>query len=116
MRKGDKVMEIKKKTMMVKGIKFFIKIDGEEVGRAFLYILHNDLHKELFGYLEDVYVNENFRRKGICTKLLDEVIEEAKKRGCYKIVATSRYIREEVHELYERLGFKKQGIEFRLYF
>ena len=109
-------MEIRKRTIMVKGIRFYREVDGKEVGRAFLYILHNDLHKEPFGYLEDVYVDENFRREGICTKLLNEVIEEAKKRECYKIVATSRYIREDVHKLYERLGFKKQGIEFRLDF
>ena len=109
-------MKIKKKVIRCKGIKFFIEIDGKEIGRAFLYILHNDLHKKPFGYLEDVYVNENFRRKGICTKLLNEVIEGAKKRGCYKIVATSRYTRKEVHKLYERLAFKEQGIEFRLDF
>ena len=109
-------MEIKKKTMIVEGIKFSTEINGKEVGRAFLYILLNDIHQEPFGYLEDVYVDENFRRKGICTKLLNEVIEEAKKRGCYKIVATSRYIRKEVHKLYERLAFKEQGIEFRLDF
>ena len=109
-------MEIKKKTMMVKGIKFSTEIDGKEIGRAFLYILLNDLHEEPFGYLEDVYVNENFRREGICTQLLNEVIEEAKRRGCYKIVATSRYIRKEIHKLYEHFGFKEQGIEFRLDF
>ena len=109
-------MEIKKKEVGCKGIKFFTEVDGREIGRAYLYIFHNNLHKEPFGYLEDVYVDKNFRREGICTKLLNEVIEEAKKEGCYKIVATSRYNREEVHKLYERLSFKRQGIEFRLDF
>lgn len=109
-------MKIKKKTIEGKGVKFFIEIDGKEVGRAFLYILHNDLHEEPFGFLEDVYINENLRGQGIGTKLLNEIIEEAKRNECYKIVATSRYSRPKVHKLYERLGFKNQGIEFRLDF
>jgi GNAT superfamily N-acetyltransferase len=109
-------MKIKKKVIEYKGIRFSVKVYGREIGRAFLYILQNNLHKEPFGYLEDVYIDEDLRGKGIGTKLLNEVIEEARNRGCYKIVATSRYFREEVHKLYERLGFKKQGIEFRLDF
>lgn len=109
-------MKIKKKTVEGKGIKFFIEIDGKEVGRAFLYILHNDLHEKPFGFLEDVYINENLRGQGIGTKLLNEIIEEAKRNECYKIVATSRYSRPKVHKLYERLGFENQGIEFRLDF
>lgn len=109
-------MEIKKKAIKGKGIKFFIEVDRKEVGRAFLYILHNDLHEKPLGFLEDVYVNENLRGQGIGTKLLDKVINEARANGCYKIVATSRHSRPEVHKLYERIGFKDQGVEFRLDF
>jgi len=109
-------MKIKRKTIKEEGIKFFIEVDGKEIGRAFLYILHNDLHKEPFGLLEDVYINEDLRGQGIGTQLLDKVIKEAKASGCYKIVATSRHSRPKVHKLYERIGFRNQGIEFRLDF
>jgi len=109
-------MKIKKKTIKGKGIKFFIEVDGKEIGRAFLYILHNDLHKKPFGFLEDVYINEKLRGQGIGTQLLDKVINEAKVNECYKIVATSRHSRSKVHKLYKRIGFKNQGIEFRLDF
>jgi len=109
-------MKIKKKEMEVKGIRFSTEVDGKEVARAFLYILFNDLHEEPFGFLEDVHVDKSQRRKGIATQLLNQVINDAKKRGCYKIVATSRHARPEVHRLYKRIGFKDQGIEFRLDF
>lgn len=109
-------MKVKKKEMKVKGIRFSVVIDNKETARAFLYILFNNLHEEPFGFLEDVYVNESLRGQGVGTQLLNQVIDEAKKRECYKIVATSRYNRPEVHKLYKRLGFKKQGIEFRLDF
>lgn len=109
-------MEIKKKIIEGKGIKFFIEVDGKEIGRAFLYILYNDLHKKPFGFLEDVYINENLRGQGIGIQLLNKVIHEAEVNKCYKIVATSRYSRSKVHKLYEHIGFKNQGIEFRLDF
>ena len=109
-------MKIEKRTIKVKGIRFSTEVDDKEVARAFLYILYNDLHAEPFGFLEDVYVDESLRGQGIGTQLLNQVINDAKKRGCYKIVATSRHARPEVHRLYKRIGFKDQGIEFRLDF
>jgi GNAT superfamily N-acetyltransferase len=107
-------MLIRKKIIEGKGIKFSREINGKEIGRAFLYILHNDLHKQPFGFLEDVFVDEGFRGKGIGTVILNKVLREAGKQRCYKIVATSRYSKSEVHRLYKRLGFKDLGKEFRL--
>jgi hypothetical protein len=41
-------------------------------------------------------------------------IELARKLNCYKIIATSRFGRENIHEWYQKLGFKKFGFEFRI--
>jgi GNAT superfamily N-acetyltransferase len=97
------------------GIKFFIEKDNKEVARAFLYVMNNDLKKEPFGLLEDLFVDESLRGQGIGTELLNNVIAEAKKLGCYKLVGTSRYERESVHKMYEKIGFKNFGIEFKMY-
>ncbi|MDD5760731.1 MAG: GNAT family N-acetyltransferase [Candidatus Pacebacteria bacterium] len=107
-------MVIKKKCIESIGIKFIEEIKGKEVGRAFLYILYNDLHEQPFGFLEDVFVEEAFRNRGIATSLVSKIIEEARDRQCYKIIATSRYSRPSVHALYRRLGFQDWGTEFRL--
>lgn len=107
-------MEIKQTKVNASGVKFFIEQNGKEAARAYLYILKNDLHEEPFGFLEDVFVNENLRGQGIGTELLNEIIEAAKDNKCYKIVATSRHERPKVHALYERLGFKNRGLEFRM--
>ena len=74
----------------------------------------NDLHAEPFGLLEDVFVDESQRGSGLGTALVREVIAAARQAGCYKLVATSRASRPKVHELYERLGFEKYGVEFRM--
>ena len=50
-------MKIQEKSAEASGIKFFIEEDGKEVARAFLYIMHNNLHKEPFGFMEDVFIH-----------------------------------------------------------
>lgn len=87
---------------------------GKQIGRLFLYVLKNDLHKEPFGFLEDVFVEESHRKLGIGSQLVKKAIEEAKTRGCYKLIGNSRTFAGAVHGFYERLGFKKWGFEFRM--
>jgi len=95
-------------------IKITATEDDKEIGRAWLYVLHNDLHREPFGLLEDVFVEENQRGRGIGTKLVRMIVRESKKIGCYKLIATSRNSRPKTHIWYEKLGFKKYGAEFRM--
>ena len=76
----------------------------------------NDLHDAPFGLLEDVFVDESERGSGLGSALVKEVMSAANELGCYKLIATSRTSRPKVHELYERLGFEKHGVEFRMTF
>ncbi len=110
-------MEIKK-TSVYEGyaLKFTAEDQGKTVGRAYLYILKNDLHEEPFAFLEDVFVEETYRKQGFGSQLIQKAIEEAREQGCYKIICTSRQSNEKVHGFYERLGFKKHGFEFRIDF
>ncbi len=105
---------IEEKLLQSNFYKFEYMIDGKPVGRAFLFIIYNDLHQKPYGLLEDVFVEEEYRSRGIGKELVKQVIKKAKELGCYKLIATSRFEREYVHRLYENLGFKKWGYEFRL--
>jgi GNAT superfamily N-acetyltransferase len=107
-------VNINRKSRPAQGIRFSIDDGGGEVARAYLYVLNNDLHDAPFGLLEDVFVDESKRGSGLGTSLVNEVIAAAKAAGCYKLIATSRASRPKVHELYERLGFEKYGVEFRM--
>jgi GNAT superfamily N-acetyltransferase len=89
--------------------------DGRiEAGRAYVYFLSNELHRRPFCFVEDVFVEEDYRGQRLGTRLIEEAIERAKNEGCYKIVLTSRHSKPEVHRLYEKLGFIDQGTEFRI--
>ena len=106
--------EIKTKIVEAKGIKFSILEAEREIARAYLYIMHNDLHPEPFALLEDVYVAESQRGTGKGTKLVKQAIALAKELNCYKLIATSRKSRPRVHQLYLKLGFEERGLEFRI--
>ena len=109
-------METKIEKISGEGFKFLISEEGKEVARARLYVLKNDLHPEPFGFIEDVYVQEDYQGKGYGTKIMNILIEKAKESGCYKLICTSRFSRSAVHSFYEKLGFKKYGNEFRIDF
>lgn len=96
--------------------RFSVKRNGKEAGRAHLFLITNDLHDEPYGLLEDVFVEESYRGEGIGTELLEAVVKKAKEVGCYKLLATSRNGRSEVHAYYERRGFTKYGAAFRIDF
>jgi GNAT superfamily N-acetyltransferase len=106
--------EIEQQNFTGKAIRFSLKIDGKEVGRARLYFIQNDLHDRPYALFEDLYVDEEARGFGYGTKIVQHVIETAKKHNCYKIIGTSRHGRKRVHALYEQFGFKDYGTEFRV--
>ena len=107
-------MEIKKSEKPSKMIKIEM-VEGDKVlGRTSLFLIFNDLHPEPYGLMEDVFVDESLRGQGIGSQLVKIVIEEAKKLGCRKLIAQSRHSKVEVHRLYEKLGFKNHGLNFRM--
>jgi len=107
-------MDVTRETRAAEGIRFSIKRDGNEIARAFLYLMTNDLHEKPFGLMEDVFVDESKRDEGLGTRLVDEIVKAAKESRCYKLIATSRDSRPKVHDLYRRLGFADHGREFRM--
>ena len=104
-------MRIERREVNETGIRFSVMQEDREVGRAYLYFLRNDLHEQPFGLMEDVFINESQRGNGVGSRLVERIIEEAKTRGCYKLICTSRSEKLKVHGLYEKLGFKDHGKE-----
>ncbi len=98
------------------GIRLATHLNGEEVGRTTLWVLPNESHGKPFGLIEDVFVAERHRGKNIGEDIVEAAIEAAKKNDCYKAILTSRFERPWLHLWYRKLGFKKDGFEFRIDF
>jgi GNAT superfamily N-acetyltransferase len=107
-------MEVIKRPILTYGIKHSALQNLKEIGRERLFFINNDLHLEPFAYIEDVFVSEQQRGRGIGTRLLGQLIHDAQSVGCYKVIACSRFENLNVHDFYEKMGFKKHGYEFRL--
>ena len=58
--------------------RFSVQREGSDVGRAYLYLIYNDLHDAPCGFMEDVFVEESYRGQGIGTELTNAVIAKAK--------------------------------------
>ncbi len=108
-------VHIKKETKNYQ-LRISVQEHGQEVGSAFLSIIYNDKHADPYGLMENVYVSPEYRGKGFGTLLVKELILQAKKVGCYKLIGQSRYGKEGVHQLYIRQGFLDHGKNFRMDF
>lgn len=88
--------------------------EGVEIGHVYIYCILNEPRQKPYAFLEDLFVEETERSKGVGNQILEEAIRVARERGCYKLWGTSRFSREDVHAWYERKGFEKHGYEFRM--
>lgn len=107
-------MKLEQEFITGEGLQLVLKEENKDIARLRIYFIYNDLHQQPYALMEDLFVQEEFRGKGQGKALVQAAIEEAKKRKCYKIIATSRYEREKVHKFYQQLGFKDYGKEFRM--
>ena len=98
------------------GILITVEDNGDEIGRCRLYLMENSDHDKPLGYIEDVYVHPDHRKKGIGVRVVRKAVELAKKKGCYKLVLTARDSKPWLHRWYEKLGFTSHGRSFRIDF
>ena len=83
------------------------EIDGKIVGSTTLLIEQKFIHKGgLVGHIEDVVVKEGFERRQIGVRIVESLLDLAKKRGCYKTILDCN---DDVKEFYEKIGFKHES-------
>ena len=95
---------------------YFIAIvaiaSNQIVGGLVAYELQKFEQKRSEIYIYDLAVHEAFRRRGIATSLINEVKNEAIKRGAYVIFVQADYGDEPAIQLYNKLGIKENVLHF----
>jgi len=87
--------------------------EGEIIGTATLHFQRKLIRNGgIAAFIEDVAVREKYRGQGIGAKLVEHLIEEARKSGCYKVNLSC--FPERV-AFYERCGLKQESITMRYY-
>jgi predicted N-acetyltransferase YhbS len=101
----------------VPGLELLVAEEGKVVGSVVLFIAPNLSHNGLpWALVENVIVDQKYRRQGIGKLLMDYAIARAKEAGCYRIGLSSDKTRREAHQFYRALGFTASAHGFRLYF
>ncbi len=91
------------------------KDEAKIIGMAAGYLIVKFGKK--IGYIEEVVVSEAYRGKGIGQRILELVIDEAKKSQTRQLYLTSREGRAAANSLYQKLGFEKRNTNnYRLKF
>lgn len=86
--------------------------DGQVVGTATVIMERKFLHRAGWvAHIEDVSVNPAYHGKGVGTKLMEYLIDQAKHRGCYKVILDCE---EKTIPFYEKLGFYESERHMRL--
>ncbi len=82
------------------------EVDGEVAGAFQLTIIPYVAYRGgRVAQIETVYVDAAMRGRGIGEAMMRWAIDEAKRRGCFRVQLTSNKSRTRAHALYARLGF-----------
>nr|WP_245365191.1 GNAT family N-acetyltransferase [Chryseobacterium jejuense] len=66
-------------------------------------------------YIENILVNEKYRRKGLGIMLIKNAIKEARKLNCRVIELETQNTNYPAIQFYRRMGFNITGVNMRLY-
>ena len=93
------------------------EVGGRLVGTIDCFITANLTHDgRPYATIENLVVDASCRRQGVGTALVDAVLSEARRTGCYKVQLLSNRMRRDAHSFYERVGFQPSAQGYRIYF
>lgn len=87
---------------------FVANLDGNLIASCTLVVIPNLTRgARPYGLIENVITHADYRRQGVGIRLIHHALQSAWSQNCYKVMLLSGSKREEVHEFYEKTGFKK---------
>ncbi len=82
---------------------------GEAIGCLQIAYRLSTWHASRYAYIEDVYLTQVARGRGVGTKMLDYALQRAESQGCDSIMLDVRRANSAAQRLYARLGFTDSG-------
>jgi len=82
------------------------------IGFCSLTIKNNLWQAGNLGHIDELIVDDNYRGKGVGSKLMDEITRIAKENQCKRIELDSAFHRKEAHRFYENEGYENRAYLF----
>ncbi len=89
----------------VKGKRCLVAVADNKI---IAYVVWGDLWNKI--HLQDIFVKEGYRKTGVGTKLIEQIIKIAKKRGFKEIMSDCDVSNKMSIAFHLKIGFKKCGI------
>lgn len=85
-----------------------VDLEGKLIASCILVIVPNlTRNARPYGLVENVVTHTDYRRQGIGKRLLRHVLLFAWSQNCYKVMLLSGANREEAHQFYQQVGFRR---------
>lgn len=92
---------------------WIVEHDGQLIGTGTILYETKFIHNiSLYAHIEDIYVEEKYRKHGIGKLLVEHLVNEAKKRKCHKVILDCN---ESLESFYTKNHFRKNGIQMVIY-
>lgn len=92
-------------------LEYVLELSGAVVGTGTLIVVQKRLRDGgRVGFVEDIVVDEPHRRQGFGKAMLERLVQEAKRLGCYKVVLGCH---EKNVPFYEACGFHRHEVLMR---
>jgi ribosomal protein S18 acetylase RimI-like enzyme len=88
------------------------ELGKEIVGFIDQWIIYDFVHGARLSYIPNLYVRSKQRKKGVATKLLQEVMKSAEKMGVLEIHVTTRFDNKPAINLYKKHDLVKELLAF----
>jgi len=87
------------------------EVNGEIVGFIDLWVIHDFCHGGKLGYIQNLYVVPKYRRRGVGSKLLQKIMERAKRGKVLEIHVVTEFNNEAAIWLYKKHGLTKESLQ-----
>jgi len=86
----------------------------EIVASGTIFIEQKLIHNlQSVGHIEDIVVHKEYRKNGLSKNIIDNLVEYAKNKNCYKVILDCS---EKIIQVYKNCNFEKKGIQMSMYF
>jgi ribosomal protein S18 acetylase RimI-like enzyme len=87
------------------------ELEGEIVGFIDQWVIQDFVHGAKLGYIQNLYVTPEHRRKGIGARLLQESLKRAEDKGVLEIHVVTEFDNEPAINLYRTHGLTQESLQ-----
>jgi len=86
-------------------------LEGEVIGFIDQWVIHDFTHGAKLSYIHNLYVSSEHRRRGVASKLPQQVIKNARNMGVSEIHITTRFDNKPAINLYRKHGLVREHLQ-----